>query len=103
MEKKDMDYKKAKKIAKKKVDFIRDLGLYSIVMGVLAAINNVMDPGGYQWWLWPATCWGIFVLIDFLNVSAFVGGRFERYEERLAQKEQEKMAQEEFPSPKRFY
>ena len=103
MEKEDSSYKKAKKIAKKKIDFIKHLMTYGIVMGVLALITNVADPGGYQWWLLPATCWGIFVLIDFLSVFAFVGGRLEKYEERLTQKEQEKMGREEFSSPQIFY
>ena len=103
MEKDNSSYKKAKKIAKKKIDFIEHFMTYGIVMGVLALINNVVDPGGYQWWMWPATCWGIFVIIDFLSVFVFVGGRLKRYEERLAQREQEKMGRGEFSSPQVFH
>jgi predicted Co/Zn/Cd cation transporter (cation efflux family) len=95
MEKEEMKYKEAKKIAKEKTDFIRHLGLYSIVMAVLAAINNALDPGGYQWWVWPATCWGICVVINFLEAFIFVRRNFRRLEEQLVRREMEKMAVEE--------
>jgi hypothetical protein len=99
MEKDTGSYKKAKKIAKKKIDFIKNFMTYGIVMGVLALINNVADQGGYQWWLWPATCWGIFVVIDFLSVFASVDDKLKRYEKRLTQREKEKMGREEYSLP----
>jgi hypothetical protein len=63
-------------------------------MAALAAINNALDPGGYQWWLWPATCWGIGVLIDFLGSFVFVHKNFRKFEEQLVRREMEKIAVE---------
>jgi hypothetical protein len=95
METKEKKVEMAKKIAKGKVDFIRHLGTYIFVMIVLAVINNVTDPGGYQWCLWPAGIWGLFVLINFLKVFVFKGATLKRFEDQLAQKELERMGPEE--------
>ena len=94
MEKKEDKLAKARKIAKTKVEFIRHIGIYVIVMVVLAVINNITTPGGYQWWLWPAGCWGIGVFINFLVVFVFQGSNLKRLEEQLAEKELEKMKDE---------
>jgi len=67
------------------------LGTYVFVMIVLAVINNVTDPGGNQWWLWPAGIWGAFVAVNFFKVYVFKGSALKRYEEQLAQKEMKKM------------
>ena len=48
---------KAKKIAARKLDFLRHFFIYAAVMAVLAIINNATWRG-YQWWLWPALGWG---------------------------------------------
>jgi uncharacterized membrane protein YdcZ (DUF606 family) len=85
----------AKKIGKGKADFVRHLGTYAIVMVILAVINNVTEPGGYQWWLWPAGIWGVFVVINFLSAFVFKAGTFEKLEERYTQQELEKMEREE--------
>lgn len=94
MENEENKLKKAKKRAKDKIDFIRHLIIYIIVIIVLAIINNVTDPG-YQWWLWPAGFWGIFVFINFLKAFVFKGGGLKRFEEQLTQKELEKMDSED--------
>ncbi len=94
MGKKEDKLAKARKIAKTKVEFIRHLGIYVIVMVVLAVINNITTPGGYQWWLWPAGCWGIGVFINFLVVFVFQGSNLKKLEEQLAEKELEKMKDE---------
>ncbi|HEB33129.1 MAG TPA: 2TM domain-containing protein [Spirochaetes bacterium] len=54
MEGTEIKNKEAQKIAKKKTDFHRHLFIYVIVMAGLALINNLTDPRGDQWWLWPA-------------------------------------------------
>ncbi len=95
METKEKKIEVAKKIAKSKVDFLRHLGTYVFVMIVLAVINNVTDAGGYQWWLWPAGIWGLFVLINFLKVFVFKGTALRRFEDQLAKKELERMGPEE--------
>ena len=82
---------RAKKIAQRKMDFVRHAIIYAIVMAVLAIINNVTW-GGYQWWLWPALGWGIGVVAHFLSAFLYQGGNLEK---RLIQKELEKMEDEE--------
>ena len=94
MEKKEDKMAEARKIAKTKVEFIRHLGIYVLVMVVLAVINNITDPGGYQWWKWPALGWGFGVFINFLVVFVFKGCSLKKLEEQLAEKELEKMKDE---------
>ena len=89
--KKEDKLERAKKIAKTKVEFIRHLGIYVLVMIVLAIINNITARGGYQWWLWPAGFWGLGVFINFLVVFVFQGGGLKRLEDQLTEKELEKM------------
>ena len=93
-EKKEDKLEKAKKIAKAKVEFIRHLDIYVLIMVVLAIINNITTPGGYQWWLWPAGFWGLGVFINFLVVFVFQGGGLKRLEEQLTEKELKKMKNE---------
>jgi uncharacterized membrane protein YdcZ (DUF606 family) len=94
MEDKEKRQEIAKKVAKSKIDFLRHLGTYVFVMIVLAVINNVTNPGGTQWWLWPAGIWGAFVVANFFKVFVLRGGAMKRYEDQLTQKELEKMERE---------
>ena len=94
MEDKEKRQEMAKKIAKSKVDFLRHLGTYVFVMIVLAVINNATNPGGNQWWLWPAGIWGAFILANFFKVFVFKGGAMKRYEDELVRRELEKMDSE---------
>ncbi len=84
---KDSKYDAARKIAVRKVDFIRHACIYLVVMAVLAIINNTTG-GGYQWWLWPALGWGIGVVSHFL--SAFISNSGSLVE-RVTKREMEKM------------
>jgi len=95
MENEEKKQERAKKIAKAKIDFIRHLIVYVVVIIILAVINNITNPGGDQWWRWPAIFWGLFVLVNFLKTFVFHGGRIKRFEERLTKKELEKMDREE--------
>jgi len=88
----DEKLEKAKRVAKRKMDFLRHVIIYLLVMAVLAIINNVTNPGGYQWWLWPALGWGIGVVSNFLSAYLYSGGSMEK---RLIQKELEKMSDED--------
>jgi uncharacterized membrane protein YdcZ (DUF606 family) len=94
MEDKEKRQEIAKKVAKSKIDFLRHLGTYVFVMIVLAVINNVTNPGGTQWWLWPTGIWGAFVVANFFKVFVLRGGAMKRYEDQLTQKELEKMERE---------
>ncbi len=77
----------ARKIAERKVAFIRHAISYFVVIVGLAIINN-LTYGGYQWWLWVAFGWGIGVVSHFLSAFLYQSGNLV---ERLAKKELEKM------------
>jgi glycerol uptake facilitator-like aquaporin len=87
----DEKLERARRIARRKMDFLRHVIIYLLVMAVLAIINNVTD-AGYQWWLWPALGWGIGVVAHFLSAFLYSGGNLEK---RLVQKELEKIDDEE--------
>jgi hypothetical protein len=80
-------YKLARKIAERKVGFIRHAAIYLLVIAGLAIINNVTY-GGYQWWLWPALGWGIGVASHFLSAFLYQSGALV---DRVAKRELEKM------------
>ena len=77
----------ARRIAIRKVGFIRHAVIYLLVMAGLAVINNVTW-GGYQWWLWPAFGWGIGVASHFLSAFLYQSGSLV---DRMARREMEKM------------
>ncbi|HEY9594853.1 MAG TPA: 2TM domain-containing protein [Spirochaetia bacterium] len=77
----------ARKIAERKVGFIRHGITYLVVIAALCLINN-LTWGGYQWWLWPALGWGIGVVSHFLSAYLYQSGRLV---DDLAKKELEKM------------
>jgi hypothetical protein len=78
----------ARRIAVRKVSFIRHAIIYLVVMGGLALINNLTPNGGYQWWLWPAFGWGIGVVAHFLSAFLYQSGSLV---DRMTQHELEKM------------
>ncbi|HUI70526.1 MAG TPA: 2TM domain-containing protein [Spirochaetia bacterium] len=80
-------YKLARKIAERKVGFIRHAAIYLLVIAGLAIINNVTYTG-YQWWLWPALGWGIGVVSHFLSAFLYQSGALV---DRVAKRELEKM------------
>ena len=84
-------YKLARKIAERKVGFIRHAAIYLLVIAGLAIINNVTN-GGYQWWLWPALGWGIGVASHFLSAFLYQSGALV---DRVAKRELEKMDEQE--------
>jgi uncharacterized membrane protein YdbT with pleckstrin-like domain len=77
----------ARRIAQRKVGFIRHAVVYLLVMAGLAIINNATW-GGYQWWLWPAFGWGIGVTSHFLSAFLYQSGSLV---DRVAKRELEKM------------
>jgi uncharacterized membrane protein YdbT with pleckstrin-like domain len=77
----------ARKIAVRKVAFIRHAISYLVVLVGLAIINN-LTWGGYQWWLWVAFGWGIGVVSHFLSAFLYQSGSLV---DRLAKRELEKM------------
>jgi hypothetical protein len=83
-------YELARKIAERKVGFVRHAITYLVVMAGLALINNVTW-GGYQWWLWPAFGWGIGVTAHFLSAFLYQSGNLV---DKLAKRELEKMDEE---------
>lgn len=83
----------ARKIAERKVGFIRHAITYVVVMIALALINN-LTWGGYQWWLWAALGWGIGVVSHFLSAYLYQSGNMV---DRLARRELEKMDESDKP------
>ncbi len=77
----------ARKIAERKVGFIRHAIIYLMVMVALLLINNLTD-ASYQWWLWPALGWGIGVVAHFLSAFLYQSGALV---DRMAKRELEKM------------
>ncbi|MDC7226575.1 MAG: 2TM domain-containing protein [Spirochaetales bacterium] len=87
MDEREEKYRIARKRAKAKIDFLRHLVTYLIVIAFLAVVNNITY-NGYQWWLWPALGWGIGIVSHFLSVYTFKGSLFE---ERMIERELEAM------------
>jgi hypothetical protein len=83
----------ARKIAERKVGFIRHAIVYLVVMAGLAVINNVTY-SGYQWWLWAAFGWGIGVVSHFLSAFLYQSGSLV---DRMAKHELEKMHETDKP------
>ena len=81
------NFELARKIAQRKVGFIRHAVTYLIVMAALALINN-LTWGGYQWWLWAALGWGTGVTSHFLSAFLYQSGSLV---DRVAKRELEKM------------
>ena len=81
----------ARKIAERKLAFIRHAISYLVVLIGLAIINNLAyqsDGPRYQWWLWVAFGWGIGVVSHFLSAFLYQSGALV---DRLAKHEMEKM------------
>jgi uncharacterized membrane protein YdbT with pleckstrin-like domain len=80
-------YEVARRIAIRKMAFIRHAIIYLVVVAALLLINN-LTYGGYQWWIWPAIGWGIGVSAHFL--AAFLPHEGSMID-NLAKREMEKM------------
>lgn len=80
-------YQLARRIAVRKVSFLRHGVIYLIVIAGLAVINN-LTWGGYQWWLWVAFGWGVGVVSHFLSAFLYQSGSLV---DRIAKREMEKM------------
>lgn len=48
--------------------FLGHLGPYVMVIGLLAVINFLTDPGGYPWFIWPALGWGVGLAFHLMGV-----------------------------------
>ena len=77
----------ARKIAERKVGFVRHAIIYLVVMVGLVIINN-LTYGGYQWWLWPAFGWGMGLVSNFISAYVFRSGTLHK---RLVEREMEKL------------
>lgn len=60
-----MQDQEPKKLAKSRVDFKRSILAYVVVIPILAVINILTVPE-YLWFLFPAVCWGIGLVIHAL-------------------------------------
>ena len=72
-------FEEAKQRVKTKQRFYRHLGAYVAVNIVLIIIWSLSggssigsdDWTGGKWFLWPLTIWGVFVVVNFLEVFVF--------------------------------
>jgi len=81
----DRELRSVRRRVRARLDFIRNLATYLIVVGVLAALDGLTGGG---WWVqWVALIWGVLLLMQFM--SRFAGpvlwGR--EAEERMVQQE----------------
>ena len=87
-------YEEAKKRVKAKRGFYRHLGAYLVVNIVLVIIWALSggptiysgDWTGGKWFLWPLTIWGVFVVVNFLEIFVFktsVRGEMAAIEEEI--------------------
>ena len=60
-----MEDQELRKLAKSRVDFKRSILAYVVVIPMLAVINMLTAPE-YLWFLFPAVCWGIGLIIHAL-------------------------------------
>ena len=96
-------YGEARKRVKDKKRFYRHLGIYLVVNAVLIIIWALSgdvararswsgDWTGGMWFLWPLCIWGVFVLMNFLQVFVFKTSI--RGEKAAIDREVEKMKRE---------
>jgi hypothetical protein len=72
-------YEEAKKRVKAKQNLYRHIGVYIAVNLVLIIVwalsggpsNYSGDWTGGKWFLWPLTIWGVFVVLNILEVFVF--------------------------------
>ena len=96
-------YEEARKRVKDKRNFYRHLGAYllaNIILIIIWALSGDAARGGSwsgdwtggKWFLWPLCIWGVFVLLNFLQV--FVFRTSIRGEKAAIDREMEKMKRE---------
>ena len=89
-------YIEAKRKVKAKRNFYRHLGTYLVVNAVLFVIWLITDSdlgSANMWFLWPLGIWGVFVIVNFLQV--FVFGTSIAQERAAVEKEVEKIKKEQ--------
>ena len=81
----------AKKRVKAKRDFYGHLTAWALVNALLIIIWALTNLGGYPWFLWPLCFWGVWVLVQYLQVFVFK----QRSDKRAIEKEAEKIRKEQ--------
>ena len=66
-------YEQAKKRVEAKRSFYNNLTAYVVVNTILILVWVFAAGRGYPWFLWPLGGWGVFVLLNFLQVFVFPG------------------------------
>tara|TARA_R110002072_G_scaffold4543_8_gene31666 strand:- start:2802 stop:3083 length:282 start_codon:yes stop_codon:yes gene_type:complete len=83
----DEEFAQARKYAKAKFGFYVHLVVYLVVIGILASINLLTNPG-YFWFVWPAFGWGIALVLH--AASAFLMSQKETIIDTIARRELDK-------------
>ncbi|MCP3968948.1 MAG: 2TM domain-containing protein [Rhodobacteraceae bacterium] len=77
-------YDRARKRAKKKLEFYNHVIVYAVVNGFLFAINLFTSPG-YLWAVWPLMGWGIGLALH--GVTVFLRTDDEELLDRMTERE----------------
>jgi hypothetical protein len=84
-ENEDERYQEVRKRVRARLKFFRDLTTYVVVIAILAVVDWRT---GDDWWVqWVAGVWGIFLLLDLLNVIVLPKFWGTEAEERMIEKE----------------
>jgi fatty acid desaturase len=70
----DEIYEEARKRVKAKKEFWSNFSSWAAVNIVLIIVWALTNNGGYMWFLWPLSIWGVFVLLHFLRAYVFPAG-----------------------------
>ena len=81
----DERYEEVRKRVRARLKFFRDLTTYVVVISILTVIDWQT---GDDWWVqWVAGIWGIFLVLDLLNVFVVQTLWGKEAEERMIEKE----------------
>ncbi len=61
-------YQEAQKRVKSKSKFFKDLVAYLVINTGIFLIWYFPSGHGYPWFLWVLGIWGLFLLLDFINI-----------------------------------
>jgi hypothetical protein len=89
--KEDQIYEEAKRRVKTKKDFYGNLAAWATVNAVLIVVWSLTNSGGYHWYLFPLCIWGVFVLVQYLQVFVFK----QKTDRSAIEREVEKIKKEE--------
>ena len=84
----DPEYRNVRRRVRRRLQFYRQLSMYSIIVGGLALLD--WATGGGWWVQWVAAIWGAVLALQFVNIfiAPYLWGR--DVEERMVHREMER-------------